>query len=80
MGFRVTVARDKRVRVFDIESMNAAGSTDGDTPQHCRVIRCHTGAVKRIVTESSPDSFLTVSEVRYPVFRDTFAVLMYAVY
>ena len=29
-----------------------------------RVLRCHEAAVKRIVTEDSPDLFLTVSEVR----------------
>lgn len=30
-----------------------------------RVLRCHEAAVKRIVTEDSPDLFLTVSEVSF---------------
>lgn len=35
-----------------------------DTRQSCRrVLRCHEGRVKRIVTENSPDLFLTVAEV-----------------
>ena len=28
-----------------------------------RVLRCHDDSVKRIITEDSPDVFLTVSEV-----------------
>ena len=30
-----------------------------------RVLRCHEAAVKRIVTEDSPDLFLIVSEVGF---------------
>lgn len=34
------------------------------TRESCiRVLRCHTGRTKRIITEDSPDLFLTVAEV-----------------
>ena len=34
------------------------------TRQACiRVLRCHSGRTKRIITEDSPDLFLTVAEV-----------------
>lgn len=68
--FRATVAGDKQVRVFDIAG-NSPGSQVGQETNHStteslfRVIRCHSGRVKRIVVEQSPDLFLTVAEVCY---------------
>ncbi|EPQ59493.1 WD40 repeat-like protein [Gloeophyllum trabeum ATCC 11539] len=63
-----TVSGDSQVRVFDIT--NATGhatsrgpETEYNTHEACIcVLRCHRGATKRIVTEESPDTFLTVSE------------------
>ncbi|TDL29744.1 WD40 repeat-like protein [Rickenella mellea] len=63
-----TVARDRQVRVLDIESTIANSRSpvremEYTSSQTCiKVFRCHTGPTKRIVTEESPDSFLTVSE------------------
>lgn len=64
-----TVARDKQVRIFDVERAISAPSqgleTEFTREQTCiRVLRCHADSTKRIVTEESPDLFLTVSEVR----------------
>lgn len=65
-----SVAGDDQVRVFDIGDV-ASGpcsqlETVHNTRQACRrVLRCHEGRVKRIVTENSPDLFLTVAEVHY---------------
>ena len=66
---RATAAGDKQVRVFDIGEVPSASSdvreTVYGTRQSCtHVLRCHEHRVKRIVTEHSPDSFLTVAEVR----------------
>lgn len=36
----------------------------GTRQTRVRVLRCHEDSVKRIITEDSPDLFLTVSEVR----------------
>ncbi|KAI0774275.1 WD40 repeat-like protein [Fomes fomentarius] len=62
-----TVAGDTEVRVFD--HTRAAGSSrhTGETEYGAResvirTLRCHNGRTKRIVTEDSPDLFLTVSE------------------
>lgn len=67
---RVTVAGDGEVRVFDVGSgshLPRYGPTSGDANRDVvRIIQCHCGPVKRIVTEESPDIFLTVSEVREP--------------
>ncbi len=65
---RATVAGDKQVLVFDIGQVHGPSvpGCDGrysETPTH--TLRCHEDRVKRIVTEDSPDVFLTVSEVRY---------------
>ncbi|KAH9951583.1 WD40 repeat-like protein [Amylocystis lapponica] len=62
-----TVAGDSQVRICDIgeAAMNAG---NGSSPEytsrqaHVRTLRCHTARTKRIVTEESPDLFLTVSE------------------
>jgi hypothetical protein len=68
---RATVAGDKQVRVFDIGdgTTGISGGQDAgthyDVEDHClRVLKCHHDRVKRIVTEESPDLFLTISEVR----------------
>lgn len=57
------------MRVFDHEKAAGYSVIDGETQYHAReagirVFRCHDGRVKRIVTEDSPDLFLTVAEVR----------------
>ncbi|EGO01923.1 hypothetical protein SERLA73DRAFT_177558 [Serpula lacrymans var. lacrymans S7.3] len=61
-----SVAADKQVRVFDIgESLgtSSTGKTNYSTRESCiRVLRCHSKRTKRIVTEESPDLFLTVAE------------------
>ncbi|KDQ64539.1 hypothetical protein JAAARDRAFT_187861 [Jaapia argillacea MUCL 33604] len=62
-----TVAGDKQVRVFDISSAvgNSIGAreTSYSTRESCiRVFRCHKGRTKRIITEDSPDLFLTLGE------------------
>lgn len=61
-----TVARDREVRVFDTADVVIGhGPTHGrETPYTCRsrIFRCHSRDVKRIITEESPDLFLTVSE------------------
>jgi hypothetical protein len=62
----VTVAGDHQVRVFDAEDAVSQSSNETEyvTREACtRVLRCHTDRCKRIVTEDSPDLFLTVSEV-----------------
>ncbi|KAK0190897.1 WD40-repeat-containing domain protein [Armillaria mellea] len=60
-----TVAGDKQVLVFDIgqvhgPSVPGCEGRYSETPTH--TLRCHEDRVKRIVTEDSPDVFLTVSE------------------
>ncbi|KAG9317682.1 WD40-repeat-containing domain protein [Chiua virens] len=62
-----TVAGDKQVRVFDVgESVGRSPSGSEmrySTRQACiRVLRCHSSRTKRIITEDSPDFFLTVAE------------------
>ncbi|KAN0097234.1 WD40-repeat-containing domain protein [Tylopilus felleus] len=62
-----TVAGDKQVRVFDVgESVGRSPSGNEmsyTTRQACvRVLRCHSKRTKRIITEDSPDLFLTVAE------------------
>ncbi|KAL0949521.1 hypothetical protein HGRIS_009572 [Hohenbuehelia grisea] len=64
----VSVAGDRQVRVLDAE-VALSDSTTGDLERLHRVsdtciknLRCHHGRVKRIVTEDSPDLFLTVAE------------------
>ncbi|KAH8118555.1 WD40 repeat-like protein [Phellopilus nigrolimitatus] len=62
-----SVAGDREVRVFDVER---ALTTVGQGPElhfserdTCiRVLKCHSGRTKRIVTEESSDTFLTVAE------------------
>ncbi|KAI0375640.1 WD40 repeat-like protein [Pilatotrama ljubarskyi] len=63
----VTVAGDRQIRVFDHEKAGGLPGSDGETQYYARqaairVLRCHQGRVKRIVTEDSPDLFLTVAE------------------
>lgn len=63
-----TAAGDKQVRVFDIgeeclSSLANGSETIFNSCQVCiRVLRCHEDRVKRIVTEHSPDLFLSVGE------------------
>jgi len=62
-----TVAGDSQVRVFDIGDLSShspiRNETVYTTHESCiRVLRCHDARVKRIVTEQSPDLFLTVAE------------------
>ncbi|KAH9899867.1 WD40 repeat-like protein [Cubamyces lactineus] len=62
-----TVAGDSQVRVFDHEKAPGHPGDRGETEYYVRqasirVLRCHNGRVKRIVTEDSPDLFLTVAE------------------
>ncbi|KAH9853471.1 WD40 repeat-like protein [Lenzites betulinus] len=62
-----TVAGDNQVRVFDHVKAAGQPQDNGETHYYARhaairVLRCHDGRVKRIVTEDSPDLFLTVGE------------------
>ncbi|TRM67794.1 WD40-repeat-containing domain protein [Schizophyllum amplum] len=61
-----SVAGDHEVRVHDVGDVHSAShgpETTYSVGEACtHVIRCHRGAVKRIITEYSPDLFLTVSE------------------
>ncbi|KAI5290472.1 hypothetical protein KEM54_001446 [Ascosphaera aggregata] len=71
----VSCAGDHQVRVFDLEHSAKSpyldnmhwGRGSGTQALHhegtnCRIYRCHTNRVKRILTESSPYHFLTCSE------------------
>ncbi|KAG6837445.1 hypothetical protein H0H93_009539 [Arthromyces matolae] len=62
-----TVAGDHQIRVFDIGEAALNASNGKETSYNTRQslvhkIRCHDDRVKRIVTEFSPDLFLTVGE------------------
>ncbi|THH06795.1 hypothetical protein EW145_g3845 [Phellinidium pouzarii] len=62
-----TVAGDRQVRIFDAErALTTSGEgrkIDFSERETCiRVLRCHSGRTKRIVTEESSDVFLTVAE------------------
>ncbi|OAX43460.1 WD40 repeat-like protein [Rhizopogon vinicolor AM-OR11-026] len=62
-----TVSGDQQVRVFDVGEAVGQSPTGSEmsynTRQSCiRVLRCHSGRTKRIITEDSPDLFLTVAE------------------
>jgi hypothetical protein len=62
----VTVAADTQVRVLDVgEGVGLSEKEKEYSSQAAcvRVLRCHSDRVKRVVTEESPDLFLTVSEV-----------------
>ena len=58
-----------QVRVFDVNAASASTvsdrlETEYSVKQSCiKVLRCHEERVKRIITEDSPDLFLSVSEV-----------------
>ena len=58
-----------QVRVFDVNTASASAVSDGleteySVKQSCiGVLRCHEDRVKRVITEDSPDLFLSVSEV-----------------
>ncbi|KAF8592387.1 WD40 repeat-like protein [Ramaria rubella] len=62
-----TCAADRQVRVFDVNrgglAHHSGELTEYEEQQAClRILKCHRGRVKRIVTENSPDYFLTVAE------------------
>ncbi|GJE84849.1 WD40 repeat-like protein [Phanerochaete sordida] len=62
-----SVARDGQVRISDVADAmdhSVSGREVVYTPRqtNVRVLRCHDDSVKRIITEDSPDLFLTVSE------------------
>ncbi|TFY70163.1 hypothetical protein EVG20_g2843 [Dentipellis fragilis] len=64
-----TVAADKQIRVFDVESALSLGRTGHGTDEELqistppmRILRCHSSRTKRLVTEESSDLFLTVAE------------------
>ncbi|KAI1795233.1 WD40 repeat-like protein [Ganoderma leucocontextum] len=62
-----TVSGDSQVRVFDHEKAAGFSGSNGVTEYSTRqaairTLRCHSGRTKRIVTEDSPDMFLTVAE------------------
>jgi len=60
-----------QVRVFDVKTASASPvsdllETEYSVKQSCiKILRCHEKRVKRIITEDSPDLFLSVSEVSY---------------
>ena len=63
-----TVAGDTEVRVFDHTKAGGSSRHTGEMEYGIResvirILRCHKGRTKRIVTEDSPDLFLTVAEV-----------------
>jgi WD40 repeat protein len=65
-----TCARDRQVRVFDLERAGGTSTKDigygaGEAGSEARLhlLRCHTRQVKRVVTEESPSIFLTVAGV-----------------
>ncbi|KIY71472.1 WD40 repeat-like protein [Cylindrobasidium torrendii FP15055 ss-10] len=58
-----TVAGDRQVRIFDIG--DPPSGKDGEVEYNdarSHLLLCHKDRVKRLVTEESPDIFLTVSE------------------
>ncbi|KAM5540516.1 hypothetical protein V8D89_005974 [Ganoderma adspersum] len=62
-----TVSGDSQVRVFDHEKAAGFPGSNGETEYSTRqtairILKCHGGRTKRIVTEDSPDLFLTVGE------------------
>ncbi|KAG6831592.1 hypothetical protein H0H92_009065 [Tricholoma furcatifolium] len=65
-----TVAGDCQIRVFDIGEAALSSAINGKDPEQsystqqalAYQLRCHDDRVKRIVTEYSPDLFLTVGE------------------
>ncbi|KAF8914650.1 WD40-repeat-containing domain protein [Mucidula mucida] len=56
-----TVAGDRQVRVFDVGYAHGGSETEYSNAR-THLLTCHEDRVKRIVTEESPDVFLTVSE------------------
>lgn len=64
----VSVAGDRDVRVYDVESLGRRMGESGDweldgvSGEGVTLLKCHKNRVKRIATENSPSLFLTVSE------------------
>ncbi|KAL5636552.1 hypothetical protein ACGC1H_000491 [Rhizoctonia solani] len=63
-----TCARDSTVRVFDLERAGGTnmpnrgyGRNEAGSEARLHLFKCHTREVKRIVTEHSPSTFLTVA-------------------
>jgi hypothetical protein len=65
--YRASVSGDKQVRIFDVHRCGTDSREAGyHTRDSClRIFKCHASRVKRIMTEDSPDSFLTVSEASF---------------
>ncbi|KAF5369926.1 hypothetical protein D9758_001012 [Tetrapyrgos nigripes] len=64
----VTVAGDKEVRVFDVDTPSKYSTERAEySASQCRThtFSCHEDRVKRIITEGTPHLFLTVSEVNH---------------
>ncbi|KAF9485322.1 WD40 repeat-like protein [Pholiota conissans] len=63
-----TAAGDAQIRVFDVKTALASANLGKEEISHSfaqtqvAIIRCHRDSIKRIVTEDSPDIFLSVSE------------------
>ena len=67
-ALRATVARDSQVRICDAreglnETIRGRDAVYSSRQLGVKVLKCHVRATKRIVTEDSPDLFLSVSEV-----------------
>jgi WD40 repeat protein len=67
-----TCSRDCQVRVFDLERAGGTnmihrgyGRNEGRNEARVHLFKCHTDEVKRIATEQSPSTFLTVAGVRF---------------
>ncbi|TFK43495.1 WD repeat-containing protein [Crucibulum laeve] len=63
----VTAAGDKQIRIFDVGTAITTAPDGIETQYNPRqvgvqILRCHEDRVKRIVTEDSPDLFLSVGE------------------
>jgi hypothetical protein len=68
----ITVCQPQ-VRVFDVNRGGLSHhsrelSEYKEQQATLRIFKCHHGRVKRIVTENSPDYFLTVAEVSQCIF------------
>ncbi|KAK2466242.1 hypothetical protein APHAL10511_001884 [Amanita phalloides] len=60
-----SVSGDREVRIVNAETFSSASALEASCGIHsntARVLQCHRGRVKRLVTEDNPDIFLTVAE------------------
>ncbi|KAF8974529.1 WD40-repeat-containing domain protein [Flammula alnicola] len=64
----ITASADMQIRVFDAKTALTSATPDrveteySSNQTRIATIRCHRDAVKRVVTEDSPDLFMSVSE------------------